>query len=130
MTTPVTETPGPAAPPPVEPQRPRKAATRKPMSLWDRSRLLLLFVVVWLIIVWASMADNPLLPFSDAALIQLRDSQWLLWLAGLEVIRQIHFFVSEKSAAYYRFWSKKVFGGTDRASSDGSPTGPATGCRG
>ena len=85
------------------------------MSLWDRIRLLLLFVIAWLIIVWASMADNPLLPFSDAALIQLRDSQWLLWLAGLEVVRQIHFFISEKSAAYHRFWSEKVFGGFNRA---------------
>ena len=99
MTAPVADATGPAAPPPpTEPQRKPKAATRKRMSLWDRVRLLLLFVIAWLIIVWASMADNPLLPFSDAALIQLRDSQWLLWLAGLEVLRQIHFLVSEQSA--------------------------------
>ena len=61
------------------------------------------------------MADNPLLPFSDAALIQLNDSQWLLWLAGLELLRQIHFFISEKSPGYHRFWSEKVFGGFNRA---------------
>ena len=116
MTVPVADTPGPAAPPPpVEPDRKPEAATRKRMSLWDRGRLLLLFVVAWFIIVWASMADNPLLPFSDAALIQLSDSQWLLWLAGLEVLRQIHFFISEKSPGYHRFWSKKVFGGFNRA---------------
>jgi cell division protease FtsH len=114
VTAPVADAPGPAAPPPVEPERKPKAATRKRMSLWDRVRLLMLFVVAWLIIVWASMADNPLLPFTDAALIQLRDSQWLLWLAGLEVIRQIHFFISEKSPAYHRFWSEKVFGGFNR----------------
>ena len=99
----------------MEPERKPKGATRKRMSLWDRTRLLLLFVIAWLIIVWASMADNPLLPFTDAALIQLRDSQWLLWLAGLEVLRQIHFFISEKSPAYHRFWSEKVFGGFNRA---------------
>ena len=116
MTAPVADATGPAAPPPpTEPQRKPKAATRKRMSLWDRVRLLLLFVIAWLIIVWASMADNPLLPFTDAALIQLRDSQWLLWLAGLEVVRQIHFFISEKSPAYHRFWSEKVFGGFNRA---------------
>ena len=61
------------------------------------------------------MADNPLLPFADAARIQLDDSQWLLWLAGLELVRQLHFFVSERSPRYHRFWSEKVFGGTDRA---------------
>ena len=116
MTVPVADAPGPAAPPPpMEPDRKPKGATRKPMSLWDRTRLLLLFVLAWFIIVWASMADNPLLPFSDAALIQLHDSQWLLWLAGLELLRQIHFFICEKSAGYHRFWSERVFGGFNRA---------------
>lgn len=111
--------PPPAQEAPAEPDRPVRAAsqprtTRKPMSVWDRTRLLLLFVVAWFVIVWGSMADNPLLNFSDAALIQLVDSQWLLWLAGLEVLRQIHFLVCERSARYNQFWTKRVFGGTDR----------------
>jgi ATP-dependent Zn protease len=100
--------------PPNEPPHAAPAPTRKKMGLWDRVRLVLLFVLAWLIIVWASMADNPLLPFGDAALIQLVDSQWLLWLAGLEVLRQIHFFVSERWSAYHRFWTERVFGGVDR----------------
>ncbi|MGH7748783.1 MAG: AAA family ATPase, partial [Candidatus Dormibacteria bacterium] len=85
------------------------------MSLWARTRLILLFVLAWFVIVWGSMADDPILPFSDAAMIQLRDSRWLLWLAGLELLRQIHFLVSERSPRYHRFWTQKVFGGTDRA---------------
>lgn len=107
-------------PPPTQeaPAPPVTAAartpTRKPMSVWDRTRLLLLFVVAWLVVVWASMADNPLLTFSDAALIQLVDSQWLLWLAGLEMLRQLHFLACERSASYNRFWTQRVFGGTDR----------------
>jgi cell division protease FtsH len=91
------------------------APTRKKMVLWDRIRLFLLFTISWLIIVWAAMADNPLLPFVDAARIQLDESQWLLWLAGIELVRQLHFFVSERWAGYHRFWSVRVFGGTDRA---------------
>ena len=95
--------PGPAAPRAARRGTARASAQGRARasgwSLWDRIRLLLLFVIVWLIIVWASMADNPLLPFVDAARIQLVDSQWLLWLAGLELLRQIHFFVSERSAA-------------------------------
>ena len=102
------EGPPPGGPPP--PPRP----TRKRMSLWDRIRLLLLFLIAWLIIVWASMADNPLLPFIDAVRIQAVESQWLLWLFGAEVLRQLHFVISERSAGYHHFWSQRVFGGTER----------------
>jgi hypothetical protein len=85
------------------------------MSIWDRTRLLLLFVLLFMIIVWAQVADNPLITFSDAFRIQTHESQWLIWLVGLEVLRQLHFFVSERSSRYHRFWSQKVFGGTDSA---------------
>ena len=117
MTAPVDTGPAPEGlTPPDEPPHPKKVeATRKPMSFWARIRLIVLFVLAWFIIVWASVADNPILPFSDAALIQLYDSQWLLWLAGLELVRQVHFFISERSVPYHRFWSQRVFGGTDRA---------------
>jgi cell division protease FtsH len=110
--------PGPAhegLTPPDEPPHPRPGATRKPMTFWARIRLIFLFVLAFFIIVWASVADNPILPFSDALLIQLQDSQWLIWLTGLELVRQVHFFISERSARYHGFWSQRVFGGVDRA---------------
>jgi ATP-dependent Zn proteases len=100
--------------PPDEPPHAPPAPTRKRMSWWDRIRLLVLFSVSWLIIVWASMADNPLLPFVDAVRIQVVESQWLLWLAGAELVRQVHFLLSERSARYHRFWTQRVFGGVDR----------------
>ncbi len=116
MTTATPESPAQPPPPEAPPPPMEKAVlpTRKRMSLWDRSRLLILFVVAWLVIVWASIADNPLLTFTDALLIQLVDSQWLLWLAGAEVLRQIHFFACERSGRYHGFWSQRVFGGTNR----------------
>jgi len=116
MTTATSETPALPTPPEAPPPPMEKAVLprRKRMSLWDRSRLLLLFVVAWLVIVWASIADNPLLTFTDALLIQIVDSQWLLWLAGAEVLRQIHFFACERSGRYNQFWSQRVFGGTNR----------------
>jgi len=106
---PVPEGPAHHEPPPekVEPRR-------KPMSLWDRGKILLLLVVAFFVIVWSQVADNPLMTFPDALRIELVESQWLLWLAGVELLRQIHFFVSEKWSAYHVFWTKKVFGGTDR----------------
>ncbi|WP_433504932.1 AAA family ATPase [Pseudonocardia halophobica] len=97
--------------PPPEKFEPR----RRKASLWDRGKLLLLFVVAFLVIVWSQVADNPLITFTDAFRIETVESQWLLWLAGLELLRQIHYFVSERWSAYHVFWTRKVFGGTDRA---------------
>ncbi|GAA1879733.1 AAA family ATPase [Pseudonocardia ailaonensis] len=111
----------PGSPPPPdapeahhEPPAEKVEARRKKASWWDRSKLLLLFVVAFLIVVWSQVADNPLITFSDAFKIQVYETQWLIWLAGLELLRQIHFFVSERWSAYHVFWTQKVFGGTDR----------------
>lgn len=110
----VTETPPEGLTPPDEHPTPARP-TRKPMTLWDRIRLLLLLTVAWFVVVWAAMADNPLLPFVDAMRMHVDESQWLLWLAGVEALRQVHFLVSERSAGYHRFWTHTLFGGTDRA---------------
>jgi cell division protease FtsH len=105
---PPTEPPAAATPPPRRPTRPKA-------SLWHRIRLLLLLGVIWLVVVWAAMADNPLLPFVDAVRIQGLEAQWLLWLMGLEFVRQVHYFLCERSSGYNRFWTDGVFGGFDRA---------------
>ncbi|MDT0348194.1 AAA family ATPase [Pseudonocardia charpentierae] len=106
--------PAPSDPPAAAAPPPRRA-TRPKAPLWHRIRLLLLLGLIWLVVVWAAMADNPLLPFVDAVRIHVVESQWLLWLMGLELLRQIHYFVSERSAGYHRFWAHGVFGGFDRA---------------
>jgi cell division protease FtsH len=102
--------------PPGERPRDEDRRTRKPLSLWDRVKFLLLFGLLWLALVWASMADNPLLPFVDAARLQRRESAWVLVLMGVETVRQVHFLVSEHWAWYHRFWTKRVFGGFERFS--------------
>ena len=106
--------PAPSDPPAAAAPPPRRA-TRPKAPLWHRIRLLLLLGLIWLVVVWSAMADNPLLPFVDAVRIHVVESQWLLWLMGLELLRQIHYFVSERSAGYHRFWAHGVFGGFDRA---------------
>jgi len=90
------------------------AATRPRQTWWERVRYLLLLTILWFVLVWASMADNPLLPFGDAMRIQAKSASWVFVLMGLELIRQVHFFLSERWARYHRFWTQRVFGGFER----------------
>ena len=92
--------------------RPREedVLTRRRLSFWDRSKWLVLLVLIWLLLVWSLMANNPLTGFVDAVKIQTRTGWWVFILIGLELLHQLHFFISERSAAYNQFWVKKVWG--------------------
>jgi cell division protease FtsH len=99
--------------PTVVPDHVRKG-TRRPLALWDRVKFVLLFVALWYLTVLVSLDENPLLSYYDAVNQALVTQGWLLALAGAEVLRQIHFFISERSARYHRFWTEKVFGRANR----------------
>jgi cell division protease FtsH len=98
--------------------RPRddERSTRKPLALWDRVKFLLLLTALYWFFVWGAMADNPLLPFVDAAYDEAQAKWWLFLLGGIELLRQTHYLISEHWAAYHRFWTQKVFGGFNRRS--------------
>jgi cell division protease FtsH len=95
--------------------RPSQRETRAPLAMWDRVKFLLLLGLLWvagLAVVWAASV-NPLGgPFSDAVRLAVADYAWILVLAGLELTRQLHYFIEEHSKGYYRLWEKKVFGST------------------
>ena len=88
--------------------------TRKPAGWWDRVKLLTLLFALFLVLVWTAMSQDPILPFRDAVPQQFNSAKWLVALAVLEVLRQTHYFISERSAGWHAFWSKKIFGGLDR----------------
>jgi cell division protease FtsH len=88
--------------------------TRKPLAFWDRIKFLLLLTVFWFILLWSTKSGNPLVTWSDAFRIEARAGAWVLVLIGLEVLRQIHFLISEHWAGYHYFWTYRVFGGTER----------------
>jgi cell division protease FtsH len=90
--------------------------TRKRISLWDRVKWLLLLGIIWLLLVWTLMSDNPLVGFADACRIETRVGWWVFVLAGLEVLHQAHFLISEHWAGYHQFWVNKVWGRTERFS--------------
>jgi len=106
--------PGAAPPSPPEYKSREKdadRATRKPLDVWDRIKLILLFCGAWLVMLWAAIAQFDPHISARAALNQtLRSYGWILALAGMEAIRQFHYLVSEHSARYHRFWTKSVFG--------------------
>ena len=88
--------------------------TRKPLAFWDRVKFLLLLTAFWFILLWSTKSGNPLISWSDAFRIEARAGAWVLVLIGLEVLRQIHFLISEHWAGYHYFWTYRVFGGTER----------------
>src|SRR5579871_5010984 len=88
--------------------------TRKPLGFWDRIKFLLLLGLLWFILVWSVMANDPLVGFSDALKTEVQSGWWVFVLLGLEFLRQVHFVISEHSRGYHRFWTWLVFGGIDR----------------
>jgi ATP-dependent Zn protease len=90
-------------------------AVRPRSSTWDRVKLLLLIFVLWWVLLWANMINNPIEPFTDALSSQIRSLWWLEALFVLELVRQVHYFISERNAAWHRFWSERVFGRLNRA---------------
>ena len=104
---------------PAAPQfqsRPRDTdrRTRIHLSLFDRLKFLVAFTLTFFVLVWSSMAGNPLLGFNDALIETSKSTWWIFLLAGVEVIRQIHFLISEFASPYHGFW-QRYFAFVDRA---------------
>jgi cell division protease FtsH len=107
---------GPTPPPEYKSrEREEDRATRKPLAWWDRIKLLSLLVGGFLVLAWATLAQFAgLITFQEALNQTAQSNWWILALAGLELIRQIHYFISEHWAAYHRFWTNRVFGAFNR----------------
>lgn len=80
--------------------------TRKSLSAFDRVKFLLLFTLVFLLLFWASLANNPLLSVHDAFIDQFNHRWWITALVGIEVTRQIHFFFAERASGYHGIWQR------------------------
>ncbi|MEY4101792.1 MAG: hypothetical protein RLZZ567_1036, partial [Actinomycetota bacterium] len=85
-------------------KRDSERRTRVHLSFFDRVKFLLLFSLTYLVLVWALLSENPLYNFADAAAEVANQRMWLFWLAGIEVLRQIHFLISEFISPYHRLW--------------------------
>ena len=106
---------GPTAPPEYKSrEREEDRPTRKPLAWWDRVKILAFVLGAWLFLFWAAVTENPLLSIREVAELTARSHGWLLVLAGIEFLRQLHYLISENSAAYHRLWTQRVFGGWDK----------------
>jgi cell division protease FtsH len=76
---------------------------RTPVHFWDRIRLLIFLFGAFLVLVLADVSASNM-SFRSALQEQVSKRWWLLALAALEVIRQLHYYLQEQSKGYYRFW--------------------------
>jgi ATP-dependent Zn protease len=94
-------------------------ATRRRADMWDRLKILVLLGVIIGAIV-ASSDDIGFLSFWEVA------AEFFTTTAGvalgtlflLEVIRQVHYWLSERSPHYNAFWQESFFGGIERWTHD------------
>ena len=88
---------------------------RNPASIFDRLKILLILGVFFLLAVTYQLSP-PFTGWSEALEITLGTvvGFTLVVLMGLEVLRQFHYYISERSAGYNHMWSNSVFGGIER----------------
>ena len=92
----------------------REPPVRRKVFFFDRLKVFVLLAIFLGLTTSQQKTDIPLMSWGEAWRDQLRAKWWVLILAGLELIRQIHNLISEHSPGYHRFWQKKVFGGWER----------------
>ena len=105
-----------ASPPPEYRSRERddERRTRKPLPLWDRIKLLLLLGLVWAVMLANVVQSSQIMPLADGVNETLRTGRWVIVLAVLEALRQLHYLISERWSGYYRLWNQRVFGAFER----------------
>jgi cell division protease FtsH len=99
----------------VQSSRPKDSErkTRVHLSFYDRSKFLIFFTLVFLVLVWADMAGEEGLGFSQALEESAYRRWWIFPLFAIEFIRQTHFLIAELAAPYHGFW-QTYFSFTDR----------------
>ena len=88
---------------------------RRRTPFFDRIKVTLFVAIVTGFFIWKDVND-PFITlreaFGDFAATSL--GKILLGLLAVEVLRQIHYLISEHWARYNRFWADRVFAGTER----------------
>lgn len=99
----------------------RDPPLRRKLFFFDRVKVLFLLAIFLGLTTSQQKTDIPLMTWGEALRDQLHAKWWVFIVAWLEVLRQIHNLVSERSASYHGFWQKQFFGGWERTMSRINP---------
>ncbi len=102
------------------PDRPLQP-TRRPMMFWDRSKLIILLFVYLGFCIALKHNDVPIMSWGEAIRDQTSAKTWIFVVAGIELLRQIHYLVSERKASYHQFWQRRVWRAWERRMSHLNP---------
>ena len=92
-------------------------------------KFLLLIGVVWVVLFWSLKSDDPIISWQDAARTTFRDKWWLLALAGVEVVRQLHYLTSASTGPATTASGRSRSSAGSTVASAASTTGTATASR-
>ena len=81
--------------------RKARPGCRRPLLAYDRVKVSAVLVGTFILLALLKMADNPLIGFGDGVRITFNSYGWILTLVSIDVIRQLHYFVAERSAKYW-----------------------------
>ncbi|NBR77074.1 MAG: AAA family ATPase, partial [Actinobacteria bacterium] len=70
--------------------------------VYDRVKVSVLLLGIFVFLSFLKMADNPLVSFVDAVRMTFNSYGWILSLVSLDLLRQIHYFAAEQFASYWR----------------------------
>lgn len=92
----------------------REPKTRRKLMFFDRVKVFILLGAILAYVVALQHSRVPIMSWGDALRDEVRSKWWIVALACLEVVRQIHNFISERSPKYHGFWTHHVWGRWDR----------------
>jgi cell division protease FtsH len=92
----------------------RAPRTRRKLMFFDRIKVFVLLAAFLGYCVALQHSQIPIMSWGDALREQLSSKWLLLALAGLELLRQIHNLISERSAGYHGWWTRNVWGAWNR----------------
>jgi ATP-dependent Zn protease len=88
--------------------------TRRKADTWDRIKFLVILAIITTAIV-GSQVQPPFVTLGQALadFFASTPGRIIGLLFVLEVLRQIHYFISEKSETYHGFWQRTIFGNVE-----------------
>jgi cell division protease FtsH len=103
------------------PDQNKERKPRRKLMFFDRAKVLILLLGFVSLGALSEHGEVPFTSWGDAFRNQIRAKWWIMALAGIELVRQLHYVFSERSGEYHHFWTEKFFGSWERFWSKRNP---------